>query len=254
MVRSVTDQTAGLAKFAAVIDGGHAVASRKGDELRATEKEKRVGGNQQRISGPQREIGVLDLAIGAGLQYIKLHSERASRAFAHLLRAGMGRLDEQRYAQRLRHQLAQKAQSLCRHFHGQGGDSRGIAARSIEARYEAQFDRWVRDQKVDRKVEVAALAATSAAVLDSVAITATCRRTRSAASSGNLSSSPPAQRNSIATVFPSTKPASLKPLRNPAKRLAFGSGEPACRNPITGSPAAARAPQAATSRRRRRAA
>src|SRR6478672_8377808 len=83
-------------------------------------------------------------------------------------------------------------------------------------------------------VEVAALAATAAAVLDSVAITATRRRTRSAASSGNLSSSPPAQRNSIATVFPSTKPASLKPLRNPAKRLAFGSGEPECRNPMTG--------------------
>ena len=83
-------------------------------------------------------------------------------------------------------------------------------------------------------VEVAALAATAAVVLDSVAITATRWRIRSAANSGNLSSFPWAQRNSIATFLPSTRPASLKPLRNPASRLAFGSGEPECRNPMTG--------------------
>jgi hypothetical protein len=82
--------------------------------------------------------------------------------------------------------------------------------------------------------EVAALAATAAVVLDSVAITATRWRIRSAANSGSLSSLPCAQRNSIATFFPSTSPASLKPLRNPARRLAFGSGEPECRNPMTG--------------------
>src|SRR5262249_59144896 len=52
--------------------------------------------------------------------------------------------------------------------------------------------------------------------------------------SGNVASFPSAQRNSMATFFPSTKPASPKPLRNPARRLAFGSGEPECRNPITG--------------------
>src|SRR3954470_20289172 len=83
-------------------------------------------------------------------------------------------------------------------------------------------------------VEVAALAATAAVVLDRVAITATRWRIRSAANSGSLSSLPWAQRNSIATFFPSTSPASLKPLRNPARRLAFGSGEPECRNPMTG--------------------
>jgi hypothetical protein len=63
-------------------------------------------------------------------------------------------------------------------------------------------------------------------VLDSVAITATRFSIRSAAMSANLSFFPSAQRNSIATLRPSTKPASLKPLRNPAKRLALGSGEP----------------------------
>jgi hypothetical protein len=59
--------------------------------------------------------------------------------------------------------------------------------------------------------EVAALAATAAVVLDSVAITATRWRIRSAANSGNLSSLPCAQRNSIATFLPSTSPASLSP-------------------------------------------
>jgi hypothetical protein len=83
-------------------------------------------------------------------------------------------------------------------------------------------------------VEVAALAATAAVVLDSVAITATRWRIRSAAKSGSLSSLPCAQRNSIATFLPSTSPASLSPLRNPARRLAFGSGEPECRKPMTG--------------------
>jgi hypothetical protein len=51
---------------------------------------------------------------------------------------------------------------------------------------------------------VAALAATAAAVLFGVAMTATRRRTRSAASSGSRSLSSRAQRNSIATFLPST--------------------------------------------------
>src|SRR5262245_58408144 len=83
-------------------------------------------------------------------------------------------------------------------------------------------------------VEVAFLAATAAVVLDSVAITATRFAIRSAAMSASLSFFPSAQRNSIVTLRPSTKPASLRALRNPARRLAFGSGEPPCRNPITG--------------------
>jgi hypothetical protein len=41
-----------------------------------------------------------------------------------------------------------------------------------------------------------------------------------AANSGNRSSFPSAQRNSIATFFPSTNPDSAKPFRNPA----FGAG------------------------------
>ena len=86
-------------------------------------------------------------------------------------------------------------------------------------------------------VLVAALAATAAGVLDNVAISETCRRIRSAVSSGSLSFCPEAQRNSIATFRPSTKPAVSKPLRSEATRLTFCSADPECRNPMTGIPA-----------------
>src|SRR5215468_960647 len=61
-------------------------------------------------------------------------------------------------------------------------------------------------------VVVAALAAN--AEVPTVAITATRRRTRSAASAGSRSVRLSAQRYSIATFSPSTKPASLKPWWN----------------------------------------
>jgi hypothetical protein len=62
----------------------------------------------------------------------------------------------------------------------------------------------------------------------------TRRRTRSAAISGSRSSWPSAQRNSIATLRPSTKPDCARPWRNPSSILALRSGEPVCRKPITG--------------------
>jgi hypothetical protein len=74
-------------------------------------------------------------------------------------------------------------------------------------------------------VEVAALAASAPAVLAGAAITVTPRRIRSATSSGWRSSRPPAQRYSIATLRPSTKPVAARPLRNAATRLTFTSAE-----------------------------
>jgi hypothetical protein len=62
----------------------------------------------------------------------------------------MARLEKQGDADGLRHQLTQQAEPLCSHLHGQGGDSSGVAARSIEAADEPQFDRRIGDQKVDR--------------------------------------------------------------------------------------------------------
>jgi hypothetical protein len=84
-------------------------------------------------------------------------------------------------------------------------------------------------------------AATAAAVLPGVTIIVTWRRIKSAAISGNWSFLPEAQRYSIATLRPSTKPASASPFRKAATRLALPSGEPACKNPITGNSCCARA-------------
>src|SRR5271166_3767375 len=84
-------------------------------------------------------------------------------------------------------------------------------------------------------VVVAALAANVAWVDKGVAITATWSRTRSAAISGRRSLWSSAQRYSILTFWPSTSPVSLKPLRNAATKAASGWGDPAWRNPITGS-------------------
>src|SRR5262249_20317246 len=81
---------------------------------------------------------------------------------------------------------------------------------------------------------VAALASIAAAVLCGATITATRRRTRSAANSGRRSLLFCAQRNSIATLRPSTNPVSPKPLRNADTRCATGSGEPASMYPTTG--------------------
>ena len=61
-------------------------------------------------------------------------------------------------------------------------------------------------------VEVAALAART--VIFVPKITATCRCTRSAANAGSRSSLFSAQRNSIATLWPSIYPASFRPSRN----------------------------------------
>lgn len=89
--------------------------------------------------------------------------------------------------------------------------------------------------KTTGTVAVACLAASAAGALPGVTITATSRRTRSAASSGSRSALPSAQRYSIATSAPSAKPASVRPRRKPSSRLALASGEPECRKPITGS-------------------
>ena len=73
-------------------------------------------------------------------------------------------------------------------------------------------------------VAVAALAANATGLPPVAAMTATCRRTNSAASAGSRSYCPSAQRCSIARFWPSIKPASLKPWRNAATRWAYGSG------------------------------
>jgi len=83
-------------------------------------------------------------------------------------------------------------------------------------------------------VVVAALAAKAERGPPVAAMTATCRRTNSAASAGSRSYWPSAQRYSFATFSPSTKPASFRPWRNTRRRPAVMSGDLGSRNPITG--------------------
>src|SRR5260370_540553 len=70
-------------------------------------------------------------------------------------------------------------------------------------------------------VAVAALAAIVGA-FPGGAITATCRRTRSASSAGRRSRWPPSQWYSTVTFWPSTYPVSLRPLRNAAEKRGEG--------------------------------
>jgi hypothetical protein len=82
---------------------------------------------------------------------------------------------------------------------------------------------------------VAALAASAAALLAGVAMTATRRRTKSAISAGRRSYRPSSQWYSTITLWPSTKPVSPRPLRNAAALPAEASADPPLTNPITGS-------------------
>src|SRR5215469_16874914 len=80
-------------------------------------------------------------------------------------------------------------------------------------------------------VAVAALAANAAGTV-AVAIAATRRRARSLASAGNLSISFSPERYKTDTFSPSTKPACLRPCRNP--RSCSSSIDRGARNPTTG--------------------
>ncbi len=80
-----------------------------------------------------------------------------------------------------------------------------------------------------------AFLATRAVVLPPLAImTATLSRTSSAAIAGNRSYWSSAQRNSIRTFFPSTRPSSPRPWRKESKACPIASGDKLQRNPITG--------------------
>src|SRR5215467_3591193 len=83
-------------------------------------------------------------------------------------------------------------------------------------------------------VVVAAFAASAAGVLAEVTITLTRRRIRSSTSSGNRWYWPSAQRYSIDTFWPSTKPDSLRPRRNAVNQWGCSPANVTLRNPITG--------------------
>jgi hypothetical protein len=85
-------------------------------------------------------------------------------------------------------------------------------------------------------VAVADFAASAEGAPPGATITATGLRANSAASAGSLSCRPSAQRNWMATLWPSKYPASPRPWRKASTRLANAAGVSAPRYPIVGIP------------------
>ena len=118
--------------------------------------------------------------------------------------SGARRVDEQRDAGGRRKKLVQEFDPLRSHLCIQRHYAREVAAWSAQAGDKSKFDRIARYVEDDRNRRGRRLGRSVAGVLPPVKITVTSRRTRSAASAGNRSYCPSAQRYSIATLRPST--------------------------------------------------
>ena len=158
----------------------------------------------------------------------------------------IGRVDQRRNGGCRGEQFAHQFQPLRRNLHVQLSRTCHIATRSVQIGDKARRTGSLAVVKTIGIVVFAAFAVSAAGVLVA-AITATCRRTRSAIKAGNRSYWPSAQRYSIATLRPSSisgfsqalpeRTVKLRIIGQPKRRLEI-------RSPA--SPAAARAPPAAT--------
>ena len=122
----------------------------------------------------------------------------------------------------------QQSEPLAASSFANNGDACDIAARPVEAARRAVLTGSLPSAKTIGIVEVAALAA-SAATAAAVTMTATGRRTNRPPAPAAVVR-PSAQRYSIATFWPSTKPASFRPWRN-ARNRASGRRRPAVEKP-----------------------
>ena len=146
----------------------------------------------------------------------------------------VGWIDQHGHASGRGHQFTQQFQPFRRQLPAEKIGPGQVTVRPGEAGDQTKPDRVVSDDENDAIVVVAALAAIAEARPPGVTTTATCRRTKSAASSGSRSVRFSAQRYSIAAFCPSAKPVSFRPWRNPRRRPANASGDLGSRNPITG--------------------
>src|SRR5262249_21349352 len=106
----------------------------------------------------------------------------------------------------LRHELVQQLESLRYRSWTEYGDTRGIATRPVKARYQG-FPHWVAVRGEHGRNSFSRRLSTSGEGWPPIAaMTATCRRTRSAANSGNRSYCPSAHRYSTTKFWPSTNP------------------------------------------------
>src|SRR5262245_44729049 len=193
-----------------MIDRRHRVASGECDYLHSASDEQRFGTNQEGgymhfCKGRECRVNI---TVRSGGDDFDLTPDGSSGG----LHFGDKRIADERIVgihqgckrRRSRKQLVQQAEPFGRESDAKVAYSGGIGAWSIEASGKARLYRVDADGKDDRYRRSAALAASAAAVLTGVTMTATWRRTRSAAIDASRSLWPSAHRYSIATFWPST--------------------------------------------------
>src|SRR5262249_21401857 len=137
--------------------------------------------------------GRIDLAAGAGIVDLKLHSESAGGRF-YVCQHGrcirrVSRIDQYRDAGCRRQQLTQQSQPLSIDLRTERIDAGRIAARMGETGNKAELDRILADAEDDWNC-VGRSCGHRAGTVPGAAITLTCRRTRSAAISASRSTLP----------------------------------------------------------------
>ena len=168
------------------------MARREVDQLDAPADEEGVGADEERV-GPlarKRCEGRIDLAAGAGVEDLDLQSHGA-RSRCHISQRGLGmahcRVDEHGNASGSGHQLAQEFQPLCRQLSSENIDACQVAARPGKAGDKTKLDRVFADVEDDGDRRGCRLGRQRRRGIPAAAITATRRRTSSAASAGSRS-------------------------------------------------------------------
>jgi hypothetical protein len=163
------------------------------DQLDTPAVQERIARDEEGV-GPlacKSREGRIDLADGADIEELDFHPERA-RNRLHVSHRGrrngrIGRIDEHGHTRHSGHQLTQELQPLRHQLSRENIGTCRVAARPIEAVDEAELDRIGSDAEDDWSRAVAALAATAAAALPGVAMTAAWRWMRSATIAGRRS-------------------------------------------------------------------
>src|SRR5215831_8131411 len=182
-----------------------------------------VGADNKR-SGLQPDHGLKDhveVAHGAGMKEMEVQPQFAGcrLEISRLgLGTGKGWVYKPGYGGRPRHKLVQHLQLLLYQLHAQIGHACDVAARSAEAGDKSKRDRVGRSREDNRYRRGRRL----------------CRECRRSTSRGNRPIWFSAQRYSIATFRPSTKPSLLRPWRKAAAMGAYPLDVWPLRNPTTG--------------------
>src|SRR5262249_42290559 len=154
-VRSVAHQATGFGILAERIDSGHAMKGGERRNMDATVVGERAGSDHQRIHRLLRKAREehVDVTSGAGMDGVdRLADGCGGAAYVRDVGLGYGPIGvrQHRNAYRRRQQLVQEPE-LLRAEHGhQEADAGDVAARSIEAGYQALLDRIASTREHDR--------------------------------------------------------------------------------------------------------